>query len=148
MMKKYSIALFIIIPVLLLNGCTEQKDDKAHSLPIEKTFNKESRQWIDKKAEEAVEDFDSIPEAIAVRTKDDLLVAYKINHLSRFQLKEMDEKIKKKLKKDYKDLKITVSHDIKIYLETEKLKEEIPHLKEKKIEKKVKKIIDLSKEEA
>ncbi|WP_243292470.1 YhcN/YlaJ family sporulation lipoprotein [Bacillus sp. FJAT-47783] len=143
---------FLLVILAILCSCSQNSNDnKATNSPnISQVSHHQIDQSDAKKAEKIVEKMDTIPEVIAVNTEKDLLIAYRINHLSRFTLKETDKKIKKKLKKTFKDkeYKITVSHDIKVILETEKLVNDLPNLDKKKLNKKVKKIIELSKEEA
>lgn len=148
-MKRLCCFLLIILSILCSCSPNSNEKEAKNSPNVTQMSHRQIDQSDAKKAEKIVEKMDTIPEVIAVNTEKDLLIAYKINHLSRFTLKETDKKIKKKLKKSFKDkdYKITVSHDIKVIFETEKLVNDLPNLDKKKLNKKVKKIIELSKEE-
>ncbi|MGY4111584.1 hypothetical protein [Aeribacillus sp. SP014] len=55
--------------------------------------------------------------------------------------------MKKKLKKSFRDYDVTVSSDMKIYWETEKLINKLENLDKREMNKKVENIIQLSREE-
>lgn len=141
--------LTLIVMLILINGCATDNQKKAQPEPTKISYQTESYdQTISKRAKKLIEKRDEIPKVVSINTDKDLIVAFKINHLNRFQLKEIEKDIKKQLKKEFKDYKITVSRDTKIFIETERLTNELSDLDQKKMKKKVKKIIKLSKEEA
>jgi hypothetical protein len=67
--------------------------------------------------------------------------------MKRFQLKQKEKTIEKKLKKSFRDYDVTVSSDMKIYWETEKLINKLENLDKREMNKKVENIIQLSREE-
>lgn len=96
-----------------------------------------------------VENFDGVYDCIVIKGKKDTLVTYKVKQFKRFRMKKIEKQIKDQLKKKYSDEKFTVSSDFKIYLEAERLKRKMntPQFNEQKLEKQLKKILKLEKEQ-
>ncbi|OES43913.1 YhcN/YlaJ family sporulation lipoprotein [Domibacillus iocasae] len=96
--------------------------------------------------------FEEIYDTAVVKGTDQLLVAYKVRHLDRFQMKkiekELDDHIEKMAEKE--ESEIIVSSDYKIFLEVVRLKEDMDagHLTEKEADKRLSEIIKLKKETA
>lgn len=111
------------------------------------TKNAPFNQKVAKKAEEIAESYDGVPKAISVNTDRKLLLTFQLDHMKRFQLKQKEKTIEKKLKKSFRDYDVTVSSDMKIYWETEKLINKLENLDKREMNKKVENIIQLSREE-
>ncbi|WP_046175364.1 YhcN/YlaJ family sporulation lipoprotein [Domibacillus indicus] len=96
--------------------------------------------------------FEEIYDTAVVKGKDQLLVAYKVRHLDRFQMTSIEKKLKKHIEKMAKEEKveIVVSSDYKIFLEAVRLKEDMEagHMNEKEADKRLSEIIKLKKEMA
>jgi len=147
-MKTQFILLFTAL-FIFLGGCATNNQQKTETEPTKTNYQTQNfDQSASKKAKKLIEKRDEVPQVVSINTDKDLIVAFKINHLNRFQLKEVEKDIKKQLKKEFKDYKITTSNDTKIFIETEKLTKQMSKLDQEKLKKKVKKIIKLSKEEA
>jgi uncharacterized lipoprotein YajG len=98
-----------------------------------------------KKVEEVLSKKDDrIASAVAVFVKEDLLVSVEVKPLSRFSKAKIEEELTKKMEKAFPDQTVTLSADLKIYWETDKLDE---LEEEDKLHKKVETIKSLSKEE-
>ncbi|WBX79732.1 hypothetical protein PD280_19070 [Virgibacillus salarius] len=78
-----------------------------------------------------------------------MLIAIEIQHGKRFQLGKIREQLTKQMKKEFKNLKVELSTDKKIVMELEKLEKSIQSksYSKKKLEKKLKKLIEFSKEQ-
>lgn len=96
-----------------------------------------------------VEEFDGVYNVIIIKGKKDTLVTYKVKQLKRFRMKKIEKEIKNQLKKKYSDEKFTVSSDFKIYLEADRLRKKMkdPKFNEQKLEKRLRKILKLEKEQ-
>ncbi len=86
--------------------------------------------------------------AVVKGKKNDCLVAFKVRHLKRFQMKKIERQLKEKLEKKFSGLTFTVSSDFKIFLEAVRLNERIKkeNLSEEQKEKRLQEIIRLSRE--
>ena len=89
-----------------------------------------------------------IYDVAVVKGKKDTLVAYKVKHLYRFQMKRIEKSVNEKLEKHYPDENFTVSSDYKIFLEAVRLNEKMkdPKFTEEKANKKLNEIIKMKKE--
>lgn len=96
--------------------------------------------------------FEEIYDTAVVKGTKQLLVAYKVRHLERFQMKKIEKDLDKHIEKMAKEEKveIVVSSDYKIFLEAVRLKEDMEagHLTEKEADKRLAEIITLKKEMA
>ena len=93
---------------------------------------------------------EEISDVLAVNSDKELLVAIKVKQFDRFHLKKIEKNIKSDLKKQYPDYSILVSADQKMYFELVKLDEKLQKntLKMKNLEKDIKKIKSLMKEQS
>ncbi|HYK73361.1 MAG TPA: hypothetical protein VEV44_09605 [Pseudoneobacillus sp.] len=83
-----------------------------------------------------------------IKGKKDTLVVYKVKHLHRFRMKQIEKKINKHLENKYPDEDFTVSSDYKIFMEALELKEKVkkPDYPKDKAERELQKIIKLKEE--
>ncbi|ARJ39861.1 hypothetical protein SporoP8_13825 [Sporosarcina ureae] len=129
-MKKLSLLLLI---VGLLTGCSEKGTDI-----------KNTTSYDERSIEKVLMNNEHVKLAKVLLYEDELLAGIRVNTFSRFQKKTIAGKIQKKLEREYPDLKITVSADSKILMETEKL---INKKSEKSYRKKIDKIKSIEKEQ-
>jgi Sporulation lipoprotein YhcN/YlaJ (Spore_YhcN_YlaJ) len=152
-MKKACLFLMVFfLGVFGCNGTAEQ----SQSLNVTRTGFQQKKSPIpvydqspSKKAEEIAKKMEEITEVMAVNSDKELLVVFKMKHLQRFRLKKIENTVNKKLNKAFPDHKVTVSSDLKIYLETSKLKDKMKRekLSKKELSKKIEKITKLSNEQ-
>jgi Sporulation lipoprotein YhcN/YlaJ (Spore_YhcN_YlaJ) len=152
-MKKA--CLFLMVFLLGVFGCNGTAEN-SQSHNVTRTGYQQNNSTLpaydqspSKKAEEKVKKMEEVTEVVAVNTDKELLVAFKIKHLQRFRLKKIESKVDKQLKKAFPDHKLTVSSDLKIFIETSKLKDKMKRekLSKKEVSKKIEKITKLSKEQ-
>lgn len=127
-------------------------DSKDSDLALIKTTNP-SPALADKNTKKNLDLIDSIKRDVSsmkelydvavVKGKNDTLVAYKVKHLHRFQMKKIEKNLNEKLEKKYPDENFTISSDYKIFLEAVKLNEKMkdPNFSDKKANDMLKKII-------
>ncbi|KZE38336.1 hypothetical protein AV656_05310 [Bhargavaea cecembensis] len=97
------------------------------------------------KVEEVLKEKDGrIVSAVAVFVHEDLLVGVQVKPFSRFSKTKIEEELTKELEKAFPEETVTLSTDLKIFWETDKLDE---LEEEDKLHKKVETIKSLSKEE-
>jgi len=92
---------------------------------------------------------DHINTVKAVNSEKDLVIAFEIDHLKRFNLEKIRKKIQKEMDEKFPDLNVIVSTDQKIVLELDRLEEKIfsDSISKKELNKKLKKIVKLDKEQ-
>ncbi|WP_445486715.1 YhcN/YlaJ family sporulation lipoprotein [Niallia sp. 03133] len=142
--------------LLMLSGC--EKYTSHSRLALFKIVNQTpiiigdngnaTDQEMVKKIKAETESFDSIYDVAVIKGKKDILVAYKVKHLKRLQMKKIEKRLKDKLEKKFPDQTFTVSSDLKIFLETARLWEKTkdPNFTEKQANKRLKQIIRLNNE--
>jgi hypothetical protein len=144
--------------VLLAAGCAyddgkeHQESDTAlmkatNPAPIELKKRKESKSIAYQVREDALK-YDQIYDVAVVEGEKQIIVAYKVKHLHRFNMKNIEKKITETLNKKYPQERFVVSSDYKIFLEAVRLKEDLDNGKvsKKEAEKRLKKIIKLKNE--
>ncbi|MEI3604884.1 YhcN/YlaJ family sporulation lipoprotein [Pseudogracilibacillus sp. SE30717A] len=149
--------IIIIISIFILTACANniQKDPTFEptgnrDLELVKLSSKEIMdQNPSNRAKELLSQYAEISGVRAVNDKNELLIGVDIDHHERFSLDNMESELRKKIKENFSDLKVTLSTDQKILLELEKLEEDIRNKKvsNDELRKKIKELKSLSKEE-
>ncbi|HEY9577900.1 MAG TPA: YhcN/YlaJ family sporulation lipoprotein [Pseudobacillus sp.] len=146
-------AVIYALAAVILVGCGFQEEREDSRLALLKTTNPEPIQ-IEKngasveKIRKEVEKVQEIYDAAVIKGDHNILVAYKVRHLDRFQMKKIEKNLKERLEKEYKQEKFIVSSDYKIFLEAVRLREDIDAGKttNKKADKRLHQIIKLKQE--
>lgn len=138
-MRKYVFIFFI--SVFVLSGCTHTQEFAHTKATI-------AKQSMIVELEKEVEKLDDFYDTVMIETDDQVLIAYKIKHLKRFQMKKIEKDFNTRLEEVFPEKKIEISNDYKIFLEANRLIDEMKNnqLTNKEVEKKLKKIIQLKKE--
>ncbi|MEC5425139.1 hypothetical protein QGM71_16760 [Virgibacillus sp. C22-A2] len=139
----------------LLSGCgpdTTSDSTGVENQDIEFTTistNSSIDQSVSNKAKESLSSNDALTSVNAVNTDKDLLIAVEVHHNQRFRLAKLRKELTKQMEKEFPKKKVELSTDQKIVLELEQLEYEIQSeaMSKKKLEKKTKRIIKLSKEQ-
>lgn len=145
-MKKWALT------ILLLAGCAPEHDGTV----ILETADPDAVQIDGKhdgfaeKIKKEADSIDSIYDTAVIKGKDQLLVAYKVRHLDRFKMKNIEKDLDKRIQEMESKEEVVVSSDYKIFLEAVRLKEDMEagHLTEKEANKRLSEIIKLKKEMA
>ncbi|WP_157087755.1 YhcN/YlaJ family sporulation lipoprotein [Oceanobacillus damuensis] len=100
-------------------------------------------------AKDKLSNHDEISAVKAVNTDKNIVIAIEVDHHERFTLSQIEKKYKKEMEDKFKDKKVEFSTDKKIVLELEKLEQDIKDntITKKELEKELKKIVKLSKEQ-
>lgn len=156
-MKIYRLALFmLLILTVTLSGCNQSKEEQESRLSLVKTTNPNPVKLTSKQDENIAEQvkqdvtkFDEIFDVAVVQGKKETLVVYKVKHLQRFRMKQIERNVTKELENKYPNESFTVSSDYKIFMEALKLKERVkdPNYSTTKAEKDLDKIIKLKNEQ-
>jgi 5'-3' exonuclease len=156
-MKIYRFAIImVLILTLTLSGCNQSEEEQESRLSLIKTTNPNPIKITNKQNEniaanvkQDVKKFNEIFDVAVVQGKKDTLVVYKVKHLNRFRMKQIEKNVTKELEKKYPNENFTVSSDYKIFMEALKLKEQVkdPNYSEIKAEKDLEKIIKLKNEQ-
>ncbi|WP_257348831.1 YhcN/YlaJ family sporulation lipoprotein [Pseudalkalibacillus decolorationis] len=129
---KFGLSLLVVLG--LVSGCTgNENGSEQENANVTKIHTKqEVDQSIANESREKVIKIKEVTDVRAVNTNKELLVAIKVDNFDRFQLKEIEKKVKTNLKKSYPDHKIEVSTDQKMFFELEKLEGKLHNQKMKK----------------
>lgn len=104
------------------------------------------------RAERIARSFPEVKSANALSSDGQLLIAIQVKQMQKFFTESIEKKVKKALKKEFEGEKekIIVSHDLKIWLEVNKLKKAIKdeNLSTKEVEKRFKKLDKLRQDKA
>ncbi|MGG4267291.1 sporulation protein [Peribacillus simplex] len=142
--------LFIMFVFCLLTACSSQGDGKTENLALIKRTNPEPMDIINgmdekgliSKVKETVANEDTIYDVIVVKNGQKIIVAYKVKHLKRFNMKKIEKTVTGNLEKQFPEYDFIVSSDYKIFLESVRLNELLKekNVPEKKAKKKFKEI--------
>ena len=159
-MKQIRVVFYIYVllgVIAIMAGCNAQNaEEKDTSLALIKkndpkpvtlvSHNKKEKSVSD--LEERVESFDEIYDVAVIRGEKDTLIVYKVKHMQRFRMRDIEKKLNAMLEKRYPDESFVVSSDYKIFLEATKLGEKMddPNFSKKKANEELNKIIKLKEE--
>jgi hypothetical protein len=149
----YIIRVFLSICITLLVSCSQGQAEKESQMALIKTTNpnptvtkKNYGQDNVEKIEREVESIDEIYDVAVVKGKEATLVVYKVKHMQRFRMKQIEKDLTKKLEEKYPKEQFTVSSDYKIFLEAVRLVErkDNGNLSDKQAEKRLNEIVKMT----
>ncbi|MDF0727953.1 hypothetical protein PY093_14845 [Cytobacillus sp. S13-E01] len=144
MKKKWQLSL-----IILLLGLAACADLDTQSFKNMKTDDLHVNQTTAISAEEQIKQMKEVTEVVAINNEKQLLLAFRVKQFEKFRLNKVEKKVKDELKKAYSDYEPTVSSDLKIFLETNKIKKDIfnRNLKKEKVEEELERVKKLSEEQ-
>jgi hypothetical protein len=149
----YIIRVITIVCVTLLVSCGQEQTEKKSQLALMKTTNpnptvteKNNGQDKVESIEREVESIDEIYDVAVVKGEKATLVVYKVKHMQRFRMKQIEKDLNKKLEEKYPKEQFTVSSDYKIFLEAVRLVERKDNgsLSDKQAEKRLNEIVKMT----
>ncbi|MEH7493401.1 sporulation protein [Neobacillus niacini] len=149
----YIIRVIFIVCVSLLVSCSQGQTEKESQLALMKTTNpnptvteNNSDQDNVERIEREVESIDEIYDVAVVKGKEATLIVYKVKHMQRFRMKQIEKDLNKKLEEKYPNEQFTVSSDYKIFLEAVRLVErkDNGNLSDKQAEKRLNEIVKMT----
>jgi hypothetical protein len=149
----YIIRVILSVCVTLLVSCSQGQTEKDSQLALVKTTNpnptvtdKNNGQDKVESIEREVESIDEIYDVAVVKGKKATLVVYKVKHMHRFRMKQIEKDLNKKLEEKYPKEEFTVSSDYKIFLEAVRLVERKDNgsLSDKQAEKRLNEIVKMT----
>lgn len=149
----YIIRLMIIACIFLMGSCSQEQNERDSQLALMKTTNpnptvtkKNNGQDKVEKIEEEVSSIDEIYDVAVVKGKEETLVVYKVKHMQRFKMKNIEKDLNKTLEEKYPKETFTVSSDYKIFLEAVRLIERKNNgkLSDKQAEKRLNEILKMT----
>lgn len=149
----YIIRVILSVCVTLLVSCSQGQTEKDSQLALVKTTNpnptvtdKNNGQGKAEGIEREVESIDEIYDVAVVKGKKATLVVYKVKHMQRFRMKQIEKDLNKKLEEKYPKEQFTVSSDYKIFLEAVRLVERKNNgsLSDKQAEKRLNEIVKMT----
>jgi hypothetical protein len=140
----------------LLMGCANYSEKETKLALIQKIepkpavfgTNESKDMKTIKKVREEVLSMQPVYDVAIVKGKKDTVVAYKVKHLHRFKMKQIEADLNKRLEKKFPKEDFVISSDYKIFLEVIELihDEEDPNFSDKDADKKLHEIIRLKQE--
>jgi hypothetical protein len=147
---KISLMMFFI-----LTGCSQNQAEQESRMSLIKTTNpkpiqisNQKEDIVDEVKKDVMEE-DEIFDVAVIKGKKETLVVYKVKHLKRFRMDQIEKKVKKKLEDHFPKETIIVSSDYKIFMEALELSKRMkdPNFPQNKAEKELNKIIKLKNEQ-
>ncbi|MDQ0174615.1 YhcN/YlaJ family sporulation lipoprotein [Bacillus chungangensis] len=156
-MRRYIPFFMMMFLLMSVTGCALNKkrtEESSYALlkttqPTPIVIKKSKKhQVVGDKIERDIEEIPAIYDTAIVENEKRVIVAYKVRHLQRFNMRKIEKKLNKKLESRYPKKQFIVSSDYKIFLEAVRLKEALQsgEISKKEAEKRFKKIISLSSE--
>jgi hypothetical protein len=150
-MSKVWIMLISIFTLVGCGGNQEKKDYLAlvqTTNPSPTTLTSDSKTVSAEEIEKEVEKFKDIYDVAVIKGDKEDLVVYKVKHLRRFYMKNIEKEVTNKLEDTFPDENFVVSSDYKIFLEAVRLnkKRQDQNLSKEEAQKKLDEIIKLKKE--
>ncbi|MBM7647521.1 cytochrome c556 [Bacillus ectoiniformans] len=146
-------ALICLIMAVALAGCMPQEEHGTSRYALMKKTDPEPLKLSYKGADaeevkKEVAKIDDIYDVAVIKANGDVLVAYKVKHLHRFRMKQIEKNLTERLDKQYHGQHFVVSSDYKIFLEAIRLQEDLDakHITKKEAKKRFEDILKLKKE--
>lgn len=144
--------IVVLMCLLVLGACQgeAQVKDTDRMLHLSSEASTAVTQQVSHDIEEWLKKNPEIKAVEAVNGEKDMVLAYDVHHQKRFQMNEIESKLKKQLSEKKSSLEVIISSDKKILSEVIELKKDMVknNLTKKEINHRVKKIISLSYETA
>jgi len=150
-LKQIYLTILLLFSPTLLFGCS---NDQAAEPQTNKQSNIQNISHTGGQEQEELEieqtvrnQFDEIVELTSFSYNDEILMGIKVNQISQFNEQKIAKEVKSFIKREYPGKKATVSSDYKVFLEIDRLKEELINedLKQTDIDKRFKEVKDFSK---
>lgn len=147
--------LYIFFCLLMLTACMNNQNENS----LEPSGNRDlelvklsshgtTDQQPSNQAKEIISNYEEVSGVRAVNYDNELLIAVEVEHHERFALDKIESDLRKKIKQNFSEMKVTLSTDQKIFIELRQLEEDFlaNDISEKQLQKRIKKLINLSKE--
>jgi hypothetical protein len=155
--QTFKKSLAILAAILYVSGCSNEQKTAESRLALIKTTNPEpllldedkgSRKNLAPEVKKDISAIEEVYDVAVIVGEKEVLVAYKVKHMQRFRMKQIEKKINEQLEKKHPKEDFIVSSDYKIFLEAVELREQLkdPDFSRKKANDKLKKIINMKKE--
>lgn len=154
-MKKIFV-LSLSLLFITLSGCMNDKQptnlEPTRSDPLS-LMKLSSKGMTDQQPAMDAKQFLSKEEALsrvrAVNYKDELFIAIEVDNFQRFNLKDIEKDVRKKINNKYKNFNVTVVSDEKLVIELKKLEEQIENnnITNEQLGKRIEELKKLSKEQ-
>ncbi|HLR07770.1 MAG TPA: YhcN/YlaJ family sporulation lipoprotein [Bacillota bacterium] len=137
---------------LIIAGCTpdQQTEPNGKNVDIRQISTQNPiNQTISNDIKDQLKKHDEITAIKAVNTPKTAVIAVEIDHLKRFKLADHRKTYKKEIEKAYPNLNVALSTDQKLIKEIDALEKKVKNksISNKKLEKEVKRLVDLMKEQ-
>lgn len=148
--------LLTILMIFTLSGCADYSAKETQlglikrigPTPTAVGENETKDLKMLKKVRKEILSVKPVYDVAVIKGEKDTVVAYKVKHLHRFRMKQIEKDINKRLEKKFPKEDFVISSDYKIFLEVVELinDEKDPDYSDKKADKKLQEIIELKQE--
>lgn len=153
MLKRMMLFPFSLLLLILITACGPNQGGNSQNALVKKTnpdpiqIKKGETSYVSG-IKHTISFFPEVYDVAVVKGKKDTLVAYKVKHMHRFKMDDIEKKMTDKLEKKYPKENFTVSSDYKIFLEAVKLQDAMKRsgYSDSKAEKRLQKILKLKNE--
>ncbi|MDZ5470376.1 sporulation protein [Bacillus sp. 31A1R] len=155
-MKKTATLMLTIFYLVSLSACNNDGPKTSglallqttHPSPTILSENKDKEMDVAKDVEREISKFKELYDVAVIKKDKEMLVAYKVKHLQRFRMKQIEKKMTKLLEEKYPKYTFIVSSDYKIFLEAVELHESMknPNYSKKKAKERFDRIVKLRNE--
>lgn len=155
MTKLFSLICMMLLTIALTSCNTDATQNSGMSLiqksdpePITLDEKTKAKNKLVSSIKKDVAKFEELYDVAVIKGEEEILVAYKVKHMQRFNMVKIEQKMNKMLEKKYPKENFIVSSDYKIFLEAVELNDKMknPDFTKKDAQKKLEEIIELKKE--
>lgn len=147
--------LITILSLLFITGCTNNSSNtltptEQPNLELTKlSTNNKADQNAANEAKEIISHFEEVSGVRAINHNKQLLIAIEVNHIDRFNLKDIEKELQKKANSSFENMEVTLSTDKKLFIELKKLEIKLTNdsISEKELSEEINKLKALMKEE-
>lgn len=139
--------MIVALAILLLSGCQTMTGQGHDVRPLEFADEAVIDQTVADKAKEIVLSMDEVIEIKGVTVGEEIVLAPRVKHFSRFRLNDIRKKAHERVKKRYPHATVHISTDGKIFMEVERLERELTKktISEKRLKTELKKLDEMMK---
>lgn len=146
------VSILIISTVLFMSGCTEETEreqNKENNNITEISTKTLFSQNVSNVSKRLLIKESEVSDVKAVNSDNEIIIDAQIKQMDRFQLENIEKRLKKLVEEKHPNYKVILSTDQKIFLELDELEQKIINskLSDKELKEELKKIKNLSKEQ-
>ena len=152
MKHRIIMILYIVIILMISSGCNmTNTNNEKNNLNITNVSSQDTKNLsMTDQVKQLLNKQKEVDNVKVVNSDKELFIAAEIKQMDRFRIKEIEKQLKKLTEDNYPNHNVTLSTDMKIFLELDELEKKVneKNMSKKKIEKELKRIKSLSEEQS